>query len=525
MPQPFRNHTILVVDDDPVQRRLVEATIVRSGNAVIKAENGQQAIDILSGCKNNAGNKPSAVILDLAMPGMDGMAVLETMRQSDMTMPVIIQTASGGIETVVKAMQLGAFDFVVKPVSPDRLLAALAKAVKFEGAVKAIEKPGSKASTGFSFRDIVTEDPLMQPILKMASKAATSNIPVLIEGESGVGKEMFARAIHGASNRATKPLITVNCGALPENLVESILFGHEKGAFTGASEKHRGKFEEAQGGTLFLDEIGELPLELQVKLLRAIQEGEIDPIGASRPVKVDIRLISATNRDLTAEIRAGRFREDLFYRLSVLPVTIPALRKRRRDIAPLVYHFIKRIARSEGKTDISAIHREALALLCEYEWPGNIRELENAIFRAIVLCDGDELGVAEFPQIASQMPDFVLPAAAEVAAPIDFIHDLGKEVDAPSMVTPMDPQYAFENEVPQKSVSPATGSYGMLNLLSGEGQIRPLSEIEAEAIRFAIEAYSGRMSEIARRLGIGRSTLYRKLKDYGFESQDEAAEE
>jgi DNA-binding NtrC family response regulator len=510
MAQSLQAHTILVVDDDPVQRRLVEAAIVKSGNHVVKAEDGRQAINVLT----DPTSRISAVVLDLAMPGMDGMEVLSAMQQSGIEAPVIVQTATGGIETVVKAMQLGAFDFVVKPVSPDRLLTALAKAVKFEGAKKAVEKPRRQNARQFTFKDIISDDPAMKPILQMASKAATSTIPVLIEGESGVGKEMVARAIHGAGNRSDKPLITVNCGALPENLVESILFGHEKGAFTGASEKHRGKFEEANGGTLFLDEIGELPLDLQVKLLRAIQEGEIDPVGSRRPVRIDIRLISATNRDLSAEIRAGRFREDLFYRLNVLPMTIPPLRERRKDIAPLIYHFIKRIARDEGKNAISAIHPSAMALLGQYNWPGNIRELENAIFRAIVLCDGDELRADEFPQIASQMPDFKLPELPEGETPT-----MATPADLPAM------QYAEpgrDNSNP--SVECAAGYYGMLNMISPEGQIRPLEEIEAETIRFAIEIYNGKMSEISRRLGIGRSTLYRKLKDYGLAEEESELE-
>jgi len=522
MTQELKAQTILIVDDDPVQRRLMEAAIVKSGNLALKAENGEEALEILSKGPHGV----AAVVLDLAMPGMDGMQVLEAMQQSSMNQPVIIQTASGGIETVVKAMQLGAFDFVVKPVSPDRLLNALAKAVKFEGAKKSTQKPAHSNERKSTFKDIVTADPAMQPILHMASKAAHSNIPVLIEGESGVGKEMIARAIHNAGERASKPLITVNCGALPENLVESILFGHEKGAFTGASEKHRGKFEEANGGTLFLDEIGELPLDLQVKLLRAIQEGEIDPIGARRPVKVDIRLISATNRDLSSEITAGRFRKDLYYRLNVLPMTIPPLRERRQDIAPLVYHFIKRIARNERKDAISAIHPSAMALLCEYHWPGNIRELENAIFRAIVLCDGDELQATEFPQIASQMPGFKLPPAPEqVSAAIAATDQL-----SPSMTTPEDPVFlppeATSESMAGRPVAgqPATGNYGMLNLVSPEGKIRSLEEIEAETIRFAIEIHNGKMSEISRCLGIGRSTLYRKLKDHGLSGENEPLE-
>ena len=296
--------------------------------------------------------------------------------------------------------------------------------------------------------------------------------------------------------------MAVNCGALPENLVESILFGHEKGAFTGAADKHVGKFQEANGGTLFLDEVGELPLDIQVKLLRAIQEGEIDPVGAKRPVKLDIRLISATNRDLEADVRAGRFREDLYYRLNVLPVTVPPLRERRADIAGLVDRFLARFAAEEGRSQPLRAGRDALEMLGAFDWPGNIRQLENAIFRAVVLADGNAITAGDFPQIAAQMDGFELPAV-EPAAPLPPAAQTA--ADAP--LVRLD-----EEATPPLAEPPQTG---WLSLLSSEGQVRTLEEIEADAIRFAIEACNGRMSEVARRLGIGRSTLYRKLKDYG----------
>ena len=245
----------------------------------------------------------------------------------------------------------------------------------------------------------------MARTIRLAERAAKSNIPVLIEGESGVGKELMARAIQGASDRRGKPFVTVNCGALPENLVESILFGHEKGAFTGATEKHVGKFVEAHGGTLFLDEIGELPMDAQVKLLRALQDGEIDPVGARRPIKVDIRLISATNQNLIELVKRGLFREDLFYRLNVFPISIPPLRARAADVPDLARRFLARFCAEEGKR-IRGLANDAAALLAAYDWPGNVRQLENAMFRAVVLADGDELTVAEFPQIAAQVEGY-----------------------------------------------------------------------------------------------------------------------
>src|ERR1700689_5053195 len=273
----------------------------------------------------------------------------------------------------------------------------------------------------------------MASVLRIAQKAASSTIPVLIEGESGVGKELFARAIHGSGERKAKPFVAVNCGAIPDNLVESILFGHEKGAFTGATDRHTGKFVEASGGTLFLDEVGELPAAAQVKLLRAIQEGEVEPVGARKLVKVDIRIVSATNRDLIADVKAGRFREDLFYRLHVFPITVPPLRERPADIPALTRHFLARFAAEESKR-IRLITPEALRVLAAFPWPGNIRQLENTLFRAVVLAEGDTIGLAEFPQIsalvAAQGPDHggPPPHAGEPLVP-DF--DQPVELPAP----------------------------------------------------------------------------------------------
>ena len=478
---------ILVVDDEPVQRRLLEATLSKFGYDVLCVDGGQSAIDMLNGPDSK---RISAVVLDLVMPDVDGMEVLETMAKKKSRQPVIVQTAQGGVETAVNAMRAGAVDFVVKPAAPQRLKVSLQNALKMgalEGEIKRISK---SASGELTVNEIISASPNMEAVKTIAAKAAKSNIPVLIEGESGVGKELIARAIQGMSDRKSRNFVTVNCGALPENLAESILFGHEKGAFTGAGDKHRGKFLEADGGTLFLDEIGELPLEIQVKLLRAIQEGEIDPVGASKPVKVDIRLISATNRDLLAEVRNGNFREDLYYRLNVFPMAIPPLRDRQEDIPELVRHFMARISAEEGRTQIKSIDPGALEMLSNYDWPGNIRQLENAIFRAVVLCDGTELTANEFPQIA-------LEGSLSAAAP-------GKERTATSGKQETDKQATCRSK-------------DILELNDNKGEIITLEAAESLIIEHAIEKYDGRMSEIARRLGIGRSTLYRKLRDYGLE--------
>ncbi len=506
--------TVLVVDDDPVQRRLLEAAITRQGQHVLKCETGEDALEILANPRANI----DLVILDLVMPGIGGMGVLEALSKRDDAPLVIVQTAQGGIETVVNAMRHGAFDFVVKPVSPDKLTATMNKAFKLDGHGRAPRRITSRHKSEFTFRDLVSASQTMKPVIRVGEKAAASAIPVLIEGESGVGKEMIAKAIHGSSERAGYPLVTVNCGALPENLVESLLFGHEKGAFTGATDKHVGKFEDANGGTLFLDEIGELPLDLQVKLLRAIQEGEIDPVGSKRPVKVDVRLISATNKNLMNEVKAGRFREDLFYRLSVLPMHVPPLRERTADIEPLVFHFVKKISREERTGEITAIKPDVMSALRDYTWPGNIRELENTIFRALVLCESEELTLAEFPQIVAQLPGFELASEPVADMPLS---DFGNAV--PGLETPADPAFVRLDE-PLAPMSAATmtfasgtaaSDFGLLRLISKEGQVKRLEDIEGEVIRFAIEVYNGRMSEVARRLDIGRSTLYRKLKEHG----------
>lgn len=488
---------VLIVDDDPIQRRLLEAMVSKMGHKVVCAEGGEQALEIL---EKNAESKISLIFLDLVMPDVDGMEVLLRMANNGIYIPTIVQTAQGGIETAVRAMRAGAFDFVVKPVSPDRVQVAIANALKVGEKEVARQKSPKKKSSILTFDDLVGSSAGMENVIRIGKKSAASNIPVLIEGESGVGKEMIARAIQGNSDRSDKPFVTVNCGALPENLVESILFGHEKGAFTGASEKHIGKFQEANGGTLFLDEVGELPLDVQVKLLRAIQEGEVDPVGGRKSVKVDIRLISATNRNLLDEVKSGRFREDLYYRLNVFPLHVPPLRERREEISDLARHFTRKIATEEGRDSIKSIGEDALQVLFSYDWPGNIRQLENSIFRAVVLCEGEKLTLEEFPQIAAQVK--TLGTRTEPALP--------DVVPSPKL---------GDLEFSDLKIEGTERQNAGLSLKDENGDIYPLEYIEKEAIRQSIERYKGQMSKIARQLGIGRSTLYRKLRDYGLEEE------
>src|SRR5712672_2644067 len=466
---------VLIVDDDPVARRLVENMVSRAGYEPVTAEGGDPALAILTGGKTRI----DCVVLDLVMPDLDGLGVLAKMREAGLDVPVIVQTAHGGIDNVVSAMRAGAVDFVVKPVGAERLQVSLRNALAtraLEGELKRIKHSRSGTLT---FKDIVTRSARMLTVLRTAEKAAASSIAVLIEGESGVGKELIARAIHGTGERRAKPFVAVNCGAIPESLVESVLFGHEKGAFTGAAERHAGKFVEASGGTLFLDEISELPLPSQVKLLRALQEGAVEAVGGRKPVKVDVRIISATNRKLLERVKSGHFRDDLFYRLHVLPLTIPPMRTRREDIPHLLRHFLARFGAEENRT-ITGISGEAMAHLAQLDWPGNIRHLENAVYRAVVMSDGDQLSLADFPQAVAQSPPASEPHSQH-SEPL--ILGPGFHSTAPAMVS--------GNEIP---IAPLP-SAGMLAMLTTSGEIRPLEAMESEIIRFAISHYRGQMSE------------------------------
>ncbi|AXV16162.1 sigma-54-dependent Fis family transcriptional regulator [Neorhizobium sp. SOG26] len=509
---------ILVVDDDPIQRRLLKNAVERYGHVAHVAENGLAALEFL---KRSAVNV-NVIVLDLMMPQMDGLTFLATIREQGVETPVIVQTGQGSIEYVVQAMRAGAFDFVVKPVSPERIANSIANALKLDQR-ESKSKGRRNRSGSVGFGDIISASPDMLRVVDLAQRAAHSNIPVVLEGESGVGKEMIARAIQSNSDRAGKPFITVNCGAIPHNLVESILFGHEKGAFTGASEKHTGKFVEADGGTLFLDEIGDLPLDVQVKLLRAVQQGEIETVGASKVQKVDVRLISATNKDLIEEVRAGRFREDLYYRLNVFPITIPALRRRKEDIPHLVRVFAERFSAEQRLPQTVNISAGAMALLTAYDWPGNIRQLENAIFRAVVLAEDDELTEADFPQIAAQVPQFHSRELIAVAAPsaAAATENAVREALAETPVfSNNDRSHSSKPDAKAMLAAAYPTPENVIVSTDEAGDVRKLADVEEELIRFALKFYRGQMSQVARKLGIGRSTLYRKLKDYGIDPDD-----
>lgn len=476
--------TILVVDDDPTQRRLIQSILERQGFVARLLPSGDALMERLA-----AGAACDLILLDLIMPGRSGLETLAELRSHGYPQPVIVLTASGGIDTVVSAMQAGAADFFVKPASPERIAISINNALSI-GALKSEMAQLRKRVEGrTTFSDLVGNSAAMQMVRRLGERAARSSIPVLISGESGVGKEVIARAIHGSSDRAGRPFVAVNCGAIPAALVESILFGHEKGSFTGATDRHVGKFQEADGGTLLLDEVAELPMEMQVKLLRVLQEGDVDPVGSRRSVKVDVRIISATNRDLSRAVADGGFREDLFYRLNVFPIEAPPLRERRADIPDLVDSFIRRFGLEEGRS-IAGLTSETLELLVRYDWPGNIRQLENAIYRAIVLADGPELHPYDFPAISGLSP----PTGG-------LQRDMNKDGSGAR-------PGRFPELTGADSVSP-------VRVLDDAGHLRTLDAIEKDLIHLAINRYDGHMSEVARRLGIGRSTLYRKVRESG----------
>ena len=513
--------TILIVDDDPTQRRLMEAVVAKGGHKVVHAGGGKEALSALDANPNIA-----LMLLDLVMPGMDGYEVLEESRKVKPELPVIVLTAQGGIDTVVKAMRAGANDFAVKPASPERLLVSIENVIKVGALSGEVKRLKRKASNRLTFDDLIAKAPAHATGHSAWPPRRSIEHPDSRRWRNRASVKSSSRVPFRASQNApASPFVAVNCGALPENLVESILFGHKKGAFTGANEEHAGKFQEANGGTLFLDEIGELRPDIQVKLLRALQEGEVDPIGSNKPVKVDIRLISATNRNLLKMAETGDFREDLYYRLNVFPVNIPPLRERREDVPALIDFFIQRFAAEEGKR-ILGVDPGSMSSLVAYNWPGNVRQLENTVFRAVVLAEGEWLTMQDFPQVAASM-DIEIPAedfpiagpittqTAPALQPSGGIAPVASHIPRPEDVArPI--EIASETSTPI-AVPPQDG----FTILDDLGHLRPLEAIEGDMIKLAIERYDGHMSEVARRLGIGRSTLYRKVRDLGLDVRAE----
>ncbi|MAE51744.1 MAG: sigma-54-dependent Fis family transcriptional regulator, partial [Micavibrio sp.] len=428
------------------------------------AENGREALNILD---KDAGQTIKLIIMDLNMPVMDGIETLKIIQQKHPAIPVIMLTGSQEITDAVQCMKYGAIDFLSKPYEADRMAITVKNALKISTLTKEVSRLKQEKTGTLSFENLIGYDGGLQSVIFIARKAAASDIPILITGETGTGKEVFSKAIHGESARTGKPFIAVNCGAIPAQLVESTLFGHEKGAFTGATEKTVGKFREAEGGTIFLDEVGELPLDAQVKLLRVLQQKEVEPVGAAKPIPINVRIISATNRNLEQEIAAGNFREDLFFRLNVLNIKLPALRDRKEDIPSLAYHFVERFCSQEGGIP-KEITQDTLNDLMQFDWPGNIRQLENVINRAMVISDGNVLN--------------------------------------------MDSNLTSLTNNQNKAVRPQTASNNALDIITHDGVFKTMDAIEQAAMAIALEHFDHNITQAAKALGMAKSTFYKKMK-------------
>lgn len=454
--------TILIVDDDKIQRMISTRALEKvPGYALEEAGDGKDALTRLMNTKLPL---PDLVLLDHYMPNMDGMETLRHIRESYPALPVIIVTANNELEEAVQFMRNGASDFISKPFTPERLRISVEQHLKLSVLSNEVARLNRKEKGRGQFSDLIGHDSGLSDCVTMGRKAAASDISVLISGYSGTGKELFARAIHGESTRAGKAFVAINCGAIPENLVESTLFGHEKGSFTGAIAREIGKFREAEGGTLLLDEVGELKPDIQTKLLRVLQQKEVQPVGAGKAVPVNVRIISATHRDLAEDVAAGRFREDLYYRLNVLPIHMPTLTERKKDIPEIARHLLQRICAAERRTTLP-LEDKAAQWLQQQAWKGNVRELENLLYRAVVLADKPTLQAEEL---------MALTAGSTNAKP----------------------RVSNAHYVP---------------LLDAQGNARTLEAIEEDIIEAAMLRCDNNVAEAARMLDMGQSTLYKKL--------------
>ncbi len=380
---------ILVVDDEAKMLRVLELQLAGAGYEVAKAENGEDALRLIEG-SNDEDSGFALVLTDLRLPGIDGLEFLHQVQRKIPALPVIVMTAFGTVETAVEAMKSGASDYLLKPFSLEDLMITIDKVLELYALRDENQKLRAELTRRYDFEHIIGHSPKMQEVFDAAKRVAATRATVLLGGESGTGKGLLARAIHQNSQRREAPFIKINCSAIPENLMESELFGYEKGAFTGAVRSHPGKFEQADGGTVFLDEIGDVPPAVQVKLLRVLQEREFERLGSTKTIRVSVRIIAATNQDLRAALEQGTFREDLYYRLNVVPINLPPLRERREDIPYLVDHFLEKFAADTGDR-IGGISRKAIDKLVAYHWPGNVRELENIIQRAMVMAESDTI--------------------------------------------------------------------------------------------------------------------------------------
>ncbi len=444
--------TILITDDDTAHRTMLKANLAGSGYSLLEASDGDEVLPLLGR------QQVDLILLDIKMERMDGLATLSALAEAGYEIPVIVITAFSSVESAVEAMRRGAFDYVAKPIDIDELNLTIEKALRFRQLHEENAQLKERLQERFSFGNIIGKSPVMQEMFSTLSLVAPSDATVLLTGESGTGKELVANGLHEHSKRSQGPFIKVNCAALHENLLESELFGHEKGAFTGAGGRRKGRFELAHRGTLFLDEIGDMSLQTQAKILRVLQEREFERLGGSTTISADVRLIAATHRDLSAMVKAGDFRQDLFFRLSVVPIELPPLRERTGDIPELANFFLNKYV-SQNNRDIKGFHPEVMNCFIRYPWPGNIRELENMVERAVILCVGEMITVRELPQ----------------------------------------------NLLPEGSRMPLPGPDAGLTL----------RDMERELIRATLDQTGGNRSKTAKILGVARQTLLNKIREYG----------
>ncbi|MGD1007192.1 MAG: sigma-54 dependent transcriptional regulator [Ignavibacteriaceae bacterium] len=456
------NKLVFIVDDEQAISKLLTYWVKDKWKYDVEVfSNGE---DVLR--KLNA--KPDLILLDIMLPGMSGIEVLKRVKQLDENLPVIMLSAQGSIEVAVDALRLGAFDYFPKPIDIQHMEPAVKNAIKSYDLTRELENLKENVKKEYSFDNMITADGRMQDVFKLVTKVLNNEITVLIYGESGTGKELIARAIHYNGKRKDKPFIVVNCASIPRELLESELFGHEKGSFTGAHQRKLGKFELANGGTIFLDEVGELEMLLQAKLLRVIQEREFERVGGTELIKTDVRIISATNRDLKLAVEKKEFREDLYYRLNSFPISIPPLRFRRGDILVLAQHFLDTFNKKLGK-NIKGFSKKTVKLIYEYNWPGNIREMENMIERCLIICEKDIVDVDD------------LPSQIRTAEPV--------------------------------------GDADLDSSLFSDDSIIPFEKLKEDSIRHALKITKGNIVEAAKKLQLGRATIYRLMEKYNIENR------
>ncbi len=499
--------SVLVVDDKEMMRDSVAATLQRAGFKVRAACDGQSALAMI------AERRPDAVVTDLKMPGLSGIDLLERVRAIDDGLPIVLMTAFGTIETAVRAIKLGAFDYITKPFEGDELIIAVKRAIRHRSVLRENEALKASGATGLTGLDrLIGDSPAMRRVKEQVLAVADSQGTVLLVGESGTGKEVVARAVHELSARKAEPFLAVNCAALSESLLESELFGHEKGAFTGADKTRKGRFELAHTGTLLLDEISEIGPSIQAKLLRVLQERAFERVGSSTPIGVDVRVVATSNRDLPRSVASGDFRQDLFFRLNVLPIHLPPLRDRPEDVPALADHFATGLCHREGREPVRFSH-EAMDLMRAYPWPGNVRELQNICERAVVLGRAGHTSTIDRQMIE---PWLCGSPAAQLNPGIDAMHFNAARLAGPGDPTPRPGPVSMAPAHPQQVVT-MPGGVGRGPADDAEPLevvVRPLADVERDVIVATLRRFDGHRQKTAEALGIGVRTLGLKLKKW-----------